>query len=67
LALRTSGSDAIPAQILQSVGIIARHVHGTASQAYFLLSELESVRGPFGLPIERDLYFWPQYFKELDP
>jgi hypothetical protein len=24
---------------------------------YFSLSELESVRGPFGLPIERDVYF----------
>ncbi len=27
---------------------------------YFSLSELESVRGPWGLPIERDLYFEPQ-------
>ena len=26
---------------------------------YFVLSELESVRGPFGLGIERDLYFDP--------
>lgn len=26
---------------------------------YFSLSELEGVRGPFGLPIERDLYFEP--------
>jgi hypothetical protein len=26
---------------------------------YFWLSELESVRGPFGLPIERDLYWNP--------
>jgi hypothetical protein len=26
---------------------------------YFCLSELESVRGPFGLRIERDLYFQP--------
>lgn len=26
---------------------------------YFSLKELESVRGPFGLPIERDLYFKP--------
>ena len=24
---------------------------------YFSLSELESVRGPYGLPIERDLHF----------
>jgi len=27
---------------------------------YFLLSELESVTGPGGLKIERDLYFKPQ-------
>ena len=27
---------------------------------YFCLSELESVRGPLGLPIERDLYFTPR-------
>ncbi len=26
---------------------------------YFSLSELESVHGPMGLPIERDLYFDP--------
>lgn len=26
---------------------------------YFSLSELESVHGPFGLPIERDLYWKP--------
>ena len=24
---------------------------------YFVLSELESARGPLGLPIERDMYF----------
>ena len=27
---------------------------------YFSLSELEGVRGPLGLPIERDLYFGTQ-------
>ena len=32
---------------------------------YFSLSELESVRGPLGLPIERDLYFTPQPLKTL--
>ena len=26
---------------------------------YFSLAELQSVHGPFGLPIERDLYFLP--------
>lgn len=26
---------------------------------YFSLSELEEIRGPFGLPIERDIYFKP--------
>lgn len=27
---------------------------------YFLLDELEAVRGPLGLPIERDLHFEPR-------
>ena len=34
---------------------------------YFSLSELESVRGPLGLRIERDLYFEPTLLIELDP
>lgn len=32
---------------------------------YFSLSELQSVKGPLGLPIERDLYFQPQTLKDL--
>jgi len=32
---------------------------------YFSLSELESVKGPLGLPIERDLFFEPQTLIEL--
>lgn len=32
---------------------------------YFSLSELESVRGPLGLKIERDLYFEPTTLREL--
>jgi hypothetical protein len=32
---------------------------------YFTLSELEEVRGPLGLPIERDLYFHPKTLAEL--
>lgn len=32
---------------------------------YFTLSELESVRGGLGLPIERDLYYSPQTLREL--
>ena len=32
---------------------------------YFSLSELESVRGPLGLKIERDLYFEPITLEEL--
>lgn len=31
------------------------------------LSELESVRGPFGLRIERDLYWEPKTFREIAP
>lgn len=32
---------------------------------YFSLSELEGVRGPLGLPIERDLHFEPKSLREL--
>src|SRR3989304_456422 len=32
---------------------------------YFSLSELESVNGPLGLPIERDLHFRPTSLNEL--
>ena len=32
---------------------------------YFSLSELESVTGPLGLPIERDMHFQPKSLKEL--
>lgn len=32
---------------------------------YFSVTELESVRGPLGLPVERDLYFTPQTLREL--
>ena len=34
---------------------------------YFSLSELESVNGPMGLPIERDLYFQPKTLEEIVP
>ena len=36
-----------------------------AEFGYFSLSELESVRGPLGLPIERDLHFDPKSLEEL--
>ncbi len=32
---------------------------------YFSLSEVESIRGPFGLQIERDLYFTPKSVAEV--
>ena len=34
---------------------------------YFRLSELESVNGPMGLPIERDLYWQPKTLQEITP
>ena len=34
---------------------------------YFSLSELESVNGPMGLPIERDLHWKPKTFEEIAP
>ena len=32
---------------------------------YFSLDELEKVRGPLGLPIERDIYFKAKLLKEI--
>lgn len=32
---------------------------------YFVLSELDSARGPLGLPIERDRYFKPGPFSAV--
>ena len=34
---------------------------------YFSLSELQKVRGPMGLPIERDLHWKPKTLKEIAP
>jgi exonuclease III len=34
---------------------------------YFMLSELEEVRGPMGLPIERDLHWQPKTLSEIAP
>jgi hypothetical protein len=34
---------------------------------YFLLSELEQVRGPYGLQVERDLHFKPGPFTDVVP
>lgn len=43
-------------------GLVIGHV---AELGYFGLSELEAVRGPMGLPIERDLHFKPKTLQEL--
>ena len=32
---------------------------------YFVLSELENARGPWGLPLERDLHFTPAPLSEV--
>ena len=43
-------------------------VHGFEKElGYFSLKELESVRGPMGLPIERDLYWQPKTLREIAP
>ena len=34
---------------------------------YVMLSELETVRGPMGLPIERDLWWKPKTLEEIAP
>jgi hypothetical protein len=41
-------------------------VHGLERElGYFWLSELERVRGPLGLPVERDLYWDPVPLSDL--
>ena len=34
---------------------------------YFVLSDLEEVTGPMGLPIERDLYWQPKTLYKIAP
>lgn len=42
-------------------------VHGQEKElGYFVLSELESVRGPGGLGIERDLHWTPRPLSKLE-
>lgn len=42
------------------------YVIGLESEAgYFVLSELESIRGALGLPVERDLHFKPTRLGDL--
>jgi hypothetical protein len=36
-----------------------------AEFGYFGLAELEEARGPFGLPIERDMYWEPRRLSEI--
>ena len=39
--------------------------HGEKEYGYFTLGELKSVKLPFGLGIERDLYFTPSKVKDV--
>jgi hypothetical protein len=39
--------------------------HGETEYGYFLLSELQNIRLPFGLGIERDIYFTPSKVKDV--
>ena len=34
---------------------------------YFMLSELEAIKGPMGLPVERDLYWQPKTLAQIAP
>lgn len=43
-------------------GLVIGH---EAEFGYFALSELEAVRGPMGLPVERDLHFEAKSLREL--
>lgn len=43
-------------------GLVIGH---EAELGYFRLSELQAIRGPFGLPVERDRHFRPQSLAAL--
>ena len=45
-------------------GLVEGHVK---ELGYFSLSELRRVRGPMGLPIERDLYWRPKPLDQIAP
>ena len=45
-------------------GLVEGHVK---ELGYFSLSELQSLRGPLGLPVERDLYWQPKRLEEIAP
>ena len=45
-------------------GLVDGHVK---ELGYFSLAELQTVRGPWGLPIERDLYWKPKPLDEIAP
>lgn len=61
--------EMIPAGDTEQVSpdfLFFRWVVGCAAElGYFSLAELESVRGPFGLRIERDIHFAPKPFSEV--
>ena len=45
-------------------GLVDGHERGLG---YFMLGELEEIRGPMGLPVERDLYWQPKTLEEIAP
>ena len=45
-------------------GKVFSHLCPEGELGYFSLSELKSVKGPFGLGIERDLHFQPKLLSE---
>jgi hypothetical protein len=48
---------------VQFYGLVDSHM--AKELGYFWLSEISKVRGPYGLPVERDLYWTPVPLSEL--
>ncbi len=48
----------------QFFGLVEGHCR---ELGYVNLSQLESVKGPLGLPIERDMYWQPKTLEEIAP
>ena len=46
-------------------GLVSGHEEELGELGYFMLSELETTRGPLGLHIERDLHFGRKTIKDV--
>ena len=49
----------------RAFGFVTSHMCPDGELGYFSISELESVRGPFGVGVERDMYYGSHTLQEV--